>query len=122
MTCKRALLGGVFPGVLATPTLAAQAAPSCEAWNTKEYFKAATLEDVTACLDAGTNLETQTKYGETPWDLAKANKALKGSDAYWRLNEERFEAPSRGKRGARTTGQAPASKADVPASGVGQGA
>ena len=29
MTCKRALLGGVFPGVLATTTLAAQAAPSC---------------------------------------------------------------------------------------------
>ena len=37
MTCKRALLGGVFLGVLATTTLAAQAAPSCEAWNTKEF-------------------------------------------------------------------------------------
>ena len=45
MTCKRALLGGVFPGVLATTTLAGQAAPSCGAWNTNEYFKAATLED-----------------------------------------------------------------------------
>ena len=37
MTCKRALLWGVFLGVLATTTLAAQAAPSCEAWNTKEF-------------------------------------------------------------------------------------
>ena len=66
MTCKRALLAGVFPGVLATTTLAAQAAPSCEAWNTKEYFKAATLEDVTACLDGGADLAAQTKRGHTP--------------------------------------------------------
>ena len=66
MTCKRALLAGVFPGVLATTTLAAQAAPSCEAWNTKEYFKASTLEDVTACLDAGADLAAQTKRGHTP--------------------------------------------------------
>ena len=49
----------------------------------------------------------------------KPNKALKGSDAYWRLNEARFEALGRGTRGARTTGQAPASEAGVPASGPG---
>ena len=42
--------------------------------------------------------------GETPWDLAKGNKALKGSDAYWRLNEARFEAPGRGARGSPTKG------------------
>ena len=66
MTCKRALLGEVFPGVLASTTLAAQAAPSCEAWNRNEYFKAATLEDATACLDAGADLAAQTKRGHTP--------------------------------------------------------
>ena len=39
MTCKRALLGGVFPGVLAT-TLAAQATPSCEAWHQQARHEA----------------------------------------------------------------------------------
>ena len=70
-------------------------------------------------MDAGADPMTRNAAGETPWDLAQANKALKGSDAYWRLNEARFEAPGRGTRGAQTTGQAPASKADVPASGPG---
>jgi hypothetical protein len=28
--------------------------------------------------------------GQTPWDNAKDNDALKGSDAYWRLNDARF--------------------------------
>ena len=44
MTCKCALLGRVFLGVLAT-TLVAQAAPSCEAWNTEEYFWTAVATD-----------------------------------------------------------------------------
>ena len=33
--------------------------------------------------------------GKTPWDLAEANEDLKGSDAYWRLNDARFNAPGR---------------------------
>ena len=28
--------------------------------------------------------------GKIPWDYAKENEALKGTDAYWRLNELRF--------------------------------
>ena len=31
--------------------------------------------------------------GETPWDLARDNEALKGSDSYWRLNNARFDQP-----------------------------
>ena len=30
------------------------------------------------------------KVGKTPWDHAEDNEALKGSAAYWRLNDARF--------------------------------
>ena len=204
--------------------VAAQRTPSCEEWNTKEYFQTATVENMTACLDAGADLEARevdgvtplhwaamfnanpavlkallaagadpmtrdedgftplhlaardnenpaviaalvdsgadlkvrTGYGftplhlttslavitalldagadpmarnaagETPWDLAKGNKALKRSDAYWRLNDARFEAPGGGAHRSPTKGQTPTSDksnvelaAAVPSSGPG---
>ena len=52
MTCTRIFLGILSLTVLATPALAAQTAPNCEEWNTREFFETATVEDVTACLDA----------------------------------------------------------------------
>ena len=45
---------------------------------------------VTTLLDAGADAKARTKAGETPWDLAKENNGIKGTDAYWRLNDERF--------------------------------
>ena len=205
MTCRRVLLWGVLLAVLAIPALGAQAALDCAGWNTEEYFQTATVEDVTACLDAGVDVAARTDdyritplhwaagssenpalvevllaagadvaarndygatllhraaqknenpavievllnagasvdardedgntllhsaaelvsdfgdlhggdaiealldaganpaarnaAGETPWDLAKENEALKGSDAYWRLNDARFDAPGPG--------------------------
>ena len=39
---------------------------SCEEWNTRNYFVAATAEDVIACLDAGANLEARGVLGLTP--------------------------------------------------------
>ena len=67
-----------------------------------------------------------TMHGETPWDRAKGNKALKGSDAYWRLNDARFEAPGGGAHRSPTTGPTPTSDksnvelaAAVPSSGPG---
>ena len=40
-----------------------EAVPSCEAWNTEEYSRAATVEAVTTCLDAGADMTARTEYG-----------------------------------------------------------
>ncbi len=45
---------------------------------------------IDALLDAGANPKARNIDGKTPWDYAKKNDALKGTKAYWRLNEGRF--------------------------------
>lgn len=50
---------------------------------------------VVALLEAGADPLARNEAGETPWDLAQANELLRGSDAYWRLNDARFDAPAR---------------------------
>ena len=49
-------------------------------------------------LDAGANAAARNAAGQTPWDLAQENEALKGSDAYRRLNDAR-RAPGGGSAG-----------------------
>ena len=66
------------------------AAIDCANWNSNEYFEAATAADVTDCLRSGADPKARDKVGKTPWDYAKDREPLKGSDAYWRLNEARF--------------------------------
>ena len=66
MTCTRIFLGILSVAVLATPALAAQAAPNCEEWNTRKFFQTATVEDVTACLAAGADTTAGDKYKWTP--------------------------------------------------------
>jgi len=47
-------------------------------------------EVVLALLDAGADATAKNGEGKTAWDLIQDNEALKGTKAYWRLNELRF--------------------------------
>ena len=48
-------------------------AVNCEEWNTEAYFEAATAEDVTACLAAGTDVAARDDGGITPLHWAAWN-------------------------------------------------
>ena len=50
---------------------------------------------IDALLDAGADPLAEDEDRTTPWDLAKENDALRRSDAYWRMNDARFDAPVR---------------------------
>ena len=41
-------------------------------------------------LDRGANAKAQDKDGHTPFDHAKDNEQLKGTDVYWRLNAAQY--------------------------------
>ncbi len=45
---------------------------------------------ITALLNAGADPKAKDNGGRTPRYYAQYNKALKGTDAYWQLNEFRF--------------------------------
>jgi len=49
-----------------------------------------TPENVLALLEAGADGTAQTEDGLTPFDLAGNNAALRGTDAYWALNDARL--------------------------------
>ncbi len=55
---------------------------------------------IRALLDAGADATVRNAAGETPWDLARDNETLQRdrSDAYWRLNDARFNAPRQDSR------------------------
>ena len=57
ITRRRTCLLVVAAGVLVATTSGAQPAPSCDAWNTAEFFRTANPALVTACLAAGASLE-----------------------------------------------------------------
>ncbi len=42
----------------------------CDGWNTEEFFKTATVEEVTGCLQTGADPNTRTKEGNTPLHAA----------------------------------------------------
>ena len=82
---------------------------------------------IEALLDAGADAAARNAAGKTPGDLAQANEALQGSDAYWRLNDARFNAPGpdarRAPAGVRPSTAVPGSgSAGAPAGTVGAGA
>ena len=49
------------------------------------------LAIVEALIEAGADMKARDADGNAPFDHAKDNKALHGTDVYWRLNEARFE-------------------------------
>ena len=51
-----------------------------------------TIEVVTTLLEAGADPNTRDSDGKQPFDYARDNDQLKGSDAYWKLNDDRFQS------------------------------
>ena len=50
-----------------------------------------TAKTVKVLLDAGVDASVKSNDGKTAWDLAQDNEQLKGTDAYWKLNDLRFK-------------------------------
>ena len=46
---------------------------------------------VMTLLDAGADPKAKTNDGKTAFDLMQENKKLKGTDAYWRLNDMQYD-------------------------------
>ena len=46
--------------------------------------------NIQALIAAGADAKAKSKYGATPWDLAQLNDRLKGTKAYWALNEAQY--------------------------------
>ena len=46
---------------------------------------------VQAPMDPGADPMARADNGETPWDAAQRSEAFKGTEAYWHLNDARFE-------------------------------
>ena len=47
-------------------------------------------EVITVLIDAGAEMNARNNKDETAFDLAKKNEHIKGTDAYWKLNDARF--------------------------------
>ena len=66
----RVLFGVLFGVWLGCFTAEAQPVVNCKKWNTEKFFRKATVEDVTACLAAGADLEARDKDKATPLHYA----------------------------------------------------
>ena len=53
--------------------------------------KAGAAETVRILLKAGADASVKDTDGKTAWDHAQDNEKLKGTDAYWMLNDARFK-------------------------------
>ena len=47
-------------------------------------------EKIQALLAAGADAKAKDKDGETPWALSQENEKLKGTKAYWALNDAQY--------------------------------
>ena len=57
---------------------------------------ASPTDKIKPLLDAGADPLAPDGRGKTPWDYAQENQALQGSDAYWDMNDARFDSPNFG--------------------------
>ena len=49
-----------------------------------------TPENIQTLLAAGADAKATEKSGKSPWDIAQDNEDLKGTKAYWALNEAQY--------------------------------
>ena len=68
----------------------AEALGKCSRWCDADWWKQATAADLQALLDAGVYNKLTKQDRATAWNLAKSSP-LKGSKAYWALNDARFK-------------------------------
>ncbi|MDC3309545.1 ankyrin repeat domain-containing protein [bacterium] len=68
----------------------AEALGKCSRWCDADWWKQTTAADLQALLDAGVYNKLTEQDRETAWNLAKSSP-LKGSAAYWALNDARFK-------------------------------
>ena len=88
----------------------------------REEVYAVSSAAIIALLDAGADASIRNNEGQTAWDLAQENEHLRGTDAYWRLNDARFNTPGPDARRAppsRVAAEATSSGADSAKGGIG---
>ena len=61
-------------------TIAAQPMVDCKKWNSKKFFRKATVEDVTACINAGADPNARNSDNETP--LHRAAKYSRNAEVF----------------------------------------
>jgi hypothetical protein len=50
-----------------------------------------TPDNIAAILESGASGSVQNDGGKTPFDLAESNDRVKGTAAYWALNDAQYE-------------------------------
>ena len=50
-----------------------------------------TPDNIVALLEAGASGSVKAVNGKTPFDLAGGNDKVKGTDAYWALNDAQYK-------------------------------
>ena len=63
---------------------------TAEATELHDGAKDGDIARITALLDAGADPNTRDKWGDTALDLITEDSPIYGTDAYWRLNDAKY--------------------------------